>query len=137
MDAVSQPAAKSKNAKKHVRRAAKAAKRAQQRAENSEQLPPGAARAGRVVGAGAWGSSGRWPGEPSSPARAWETPAAGGGPECAQLGRTLSSESYDKMLANPKLTRAQRAQFVKMRSKRAAKENAKGKIHRVDPKFAS
>ena len=55
----------------------------------------------------------------------------------SELAELQQQESYDKMLANPKLTRAQRAQLVKMRSKRAAKENAKGKIHRIDPKFAS
>jgi hypothetical protein len=45
-------------------------------------------------------------------------------PEGAPLRRTLSPQSYDKMLANPNLTGAQRAQLENMRSKRAAKENA-------------
>ena len=45
-------------------------------------------------------------------------------PGGAPLRRTLSLQSYDKMLANPSLTADQRTQLENMRSKRAAKENA-------------
>eukprot|EP01050_Picozoa_sp_SAG11_P004689 SAG11_NODE_305_length_10996_cov_4.698082_14_plen_204_part_00 len=55
-------------------------------------------------------------------------PAAGEDGGGAALGRTFSSQTYDKMLANPKLSAAQRAKIEEMKAKRRAKEGAAAQL---------
>ena len=54
--------------------------------------------------------------------------ALGGGGRAPPLARSFSSEAYDKMLANPRLSAAQRARILAMRQRRAHREAGGGTV---------